>query len=115
VVRLIQDLTGHIISLENRYNELKLFQDNERAAWLLKVQELQGSQDPSILIANNDMIKFYLQGACLVSLGVGALFILSQWIPAPFALSWKAVIPTKIYFLLQNYTPFFQTRKTYVD
>jgi hypothetical protein len=115
---IIQDLTDKMMTLENKYLESLVFMENERAALLLKAEELNKSQatiDPSILIANNDMIKFYLQAAGVVGLSIVGLVVWNQVVPLTFALSWKAVIPTKVFLLLQNYTPFFQTRETYVD
>jgi hypothetical protein len=115
--RRILELQAHISSLEKKMEEQLTIISNEHEAILLayELHKTQKTVDPALVLAQNDMIKFYVQGFGMVFCSVAILcFIYNLW-PTAFAFPLKSLIPTKIICLLQNYTPFFQTKDTFVD
>jgi hypothetical protein len=65
--------------------------------------------DPMLVATQNDMIKFYITIAGGVALCLVGIYLLSN-ISGAFSL--KKMIPASVYSIIQDYTPFCQTKKT---
>lgn len=115
-----QSLSKDIQILKQENNTLKelvakLSQDNGIMKELIQEKNnviLEQSTQSTSNLLSNEMVQFYVKTAGVVAAGIVVLYVLNTTTSLGL-FSAKKLLPTKAYTLIQDYTPFFQERKTY--
>jgi hypothetical protein len=104
---LVQMLNDKQTKLDIVLSDLSVLRSQNQTLEKL-LSNSQGS-NADILIANNEMVQFWMTTCGIVLLGTLIIYTASSVFPTFF--TFKSLLPTNFYAVIQNYTPFFQEKK----